>query len=481
MKPIPKGKPVQSKISQEMLGDALIILEFLNNFGEVFELYDDFPHGFDYDLLENALYSNSCDSALCNLLLFFLDSIFKCFDEETFDDVNEENESINDDLAVPNDSDDEEVGLDQLYNQQTTEDSDREAVALLSDNFAKLVKTVQGRSVKNIGLDVYTITEMLRLYFLTAGSEHHSKAKFWYQQRGGYTRMDEIGLDFALNEKSILKKLEKTLVYELAAEEKLKILISLCHQLMSHVRFRDITEDNLQKVSVLKGQLRDLQTEENRRIREETSFQWKKRNEDRVKEKAKLEEIKSNILNAQVKDETNACLEKIKMINEAENAKFLNESTAKREAFLKKEKNILNEIYEVMYKCEMYPIGKDRYFRRYWTFKSIPGVFVEDTNDSEEVNILLEGNLNRVYKQQPENSSEDGKDKAQNEIQNHGKSEEYEQSNGKENKLSDLTNLNTSSNQNGQITTKAELSFNELVKAEVFTTDYGKNKSILLH
>merc|ERR1712071_112142 len=40
----------------------------------------------NFDLLENALFSTSCDSALCNLLLFYLDSIFKCYDEETFDD-----------------------------------------------------------------------------------------------------------------------------------------------------------------------------------------------------------------------------------------------------------------------------------------------------------------------------------------------------------------------------------------------------------
>lgn len=44
------------------------------------------------DLLENALFSKSCDSALCNLLLFFLDSIFKCYDEETFEDSNAESE-----------------------------------------------------------------------------------------------------------------------------------------------------------------------------------------------------------------------------------------------------------------------------------------------------------------------------------------------------------------------------------------------------
>jgi bromodomain adjacent to zinc finger domain protein 1A len=78
-----------------------------------------------------------------------------------------------------------------------------------------MVKKIHGRQLKNIGLDVYTISEMLRLYFVTSGAEHLSKTKFWFQQRGGYTRMDECGIDFALNEKEILKKLEVMNVFEL--------------------------------------------------------------------------------------------------------------------------------------------------------------------------------------------------------------------------------------------------------------------------
>ena len=51
------------------------------------------------ELLENALFSKSSDSALCNLLLFYLDSIFKCYDEEAFEEANDsDNESNYEDL-----------------------------------------------------------------------------------------------------------------------------------------------------------------------------------------------------------------------------------------------------------------------------------------------------------------------------------------------------------------------------------------------
>ena len=180
-----------------------------------------------------------------------------------------------------------------MYKDPVKQAEDRESLADLAESFFKLVKNSQGKSVKNIGLDVYTISEMLRLYFITSASPHHSKIKFWFQQRGGYTRMDEVGIDFALNEKLILKKLENVTVFELEPEEKLKILANLCHQLMSQVRFRDLLEDNWQSITSLRAQHRDLLTKENRRIREETSERWKKRLECQAKEKARIEDLKT--------------------------------------------------------------------------------------------------------------------------------------------------------------------------------------------
>lgn len=76
----------------------------------------------------------------------------------------------------------------------------------------------------------------------------------------------------------------------------MKILSTLCHQLISHVRFRDLIEDTFQRVGYLRAQLRDTQTEENKRLREEASDRWKKRLEEKAKQKTKLEEIKTNVV-----------------------------------------------------------------------------------------------------------------------------------------------------------------------------------------
>lgn len=406
---LPQPQPIKSKITQEMFGDAVMILEFLNLFGDLFELKDDFPNGFNYDLLENALFSKSCDSALCNLLLFYLDSIFKCYDEETFDDTNGDSDNESTDDTNFNDSENEEnIGLDHLYHEPVKSVENRDELVTIAESYAKLIKTVQGRSVKNIGLDVYTISEMLRLYFVTSGSAHHTKTKFWYQQRGGYTNMDETGIDFALNEKEILKKLEYMNVYELEPNEKLKILACLCHQLMSHVRFRDLLEDNWQKMSTAKANLRDLQTEENRRLREEASERWKKKMQEKSTNKEKtnrVDEIKSNNERSSLSNDSSSLLE---------NSKQTIESNKKRQEFLKKEKQLLEEINQLQLKCCMTQIGKDRFYRRYWVFKSLPGLFVEE-NDLQHT----ENNDSNLLKEENEIKMEiDGKENINNDPSN---------------------------------------------------------------
>jgi bromodomain adjacent to zinc finger domain protein 1A len=56
---------------------------------------------------------------------------------------------------------------------------------------------------------------MLRLYFLTSGSKYSAKMRYWYQQRGGFTVADDVGVEFSLCESVILNKLVSNNIYEL--------------------------------------------------------------------------------------------------------------------------------------------------------------------------------------------------------------------------------------------------------------------------
>uniref|UniRef100_A0A8C2KX75 Bromodomain adjacent to zinc finger domain protein 1A n=1 Tax=Cyprinus carpio TaxID=7962 RepID=A0A8C2KX75_CYPCA len=79
---LPEPLPVKTRLPPELFGDALMVLEFLNAFGELFDLKDEFPDGVTLEVLEEALVGSDPEGPLCELLFFFLSAIFQALAEE---------------------------------------------------------------------------------------------------------------------------------------------------------------------------------------------------------------------------------------------------------------------------------------------------------------------------------------------------------------------------------------------------------------
>uniref|UniRef100_A0A3Q4I166 Bromodomain adjacent to zinc finger domain protein 1A-like n=1 Tax=Neolamprologus brichardi TaxID=32507 RepID=A0A3Q4I166_NEOBR len=79
---LPRPIPVKTRLPAELFGDALMVLEFLQAFGEAFDLKDEFPDGVSLEVLEEALVGSDPEGPLCELLFFFLTAIFQALDEE---------------------------------------------------------------------------------------------------------------------------------------------------------------------------------------------------------------------------------------------------------------------------------------------------------------------------------------------------------------------------------------------------------------
>ena len=70
------------------------------------------------------------------------------------------------------------------------------------------VISYSGVSLRQLDLDNFTATEILRLHFLGSGGEGStSDAKFRWQQRGGYVSSDDAGLEFRREQPDILQAL----------------------------------------------------------------------------------------------------------------------------------------------------------------------------------------------------------------------------------------------------------------------------------
>ena len=58
---LPAGLPVKTRLPPELFGDALMVLEFLQAFGELFDLKDEFPEG----ITLGQCFSNSLPGPPC--------------------------------------------------------------------------------------------------------------------------------------------------------------------------------------------------------------------------------------------------------------------------------------------------------------------------------------------------------------------------------------------------------------------------------
>uniref|UniRef100_A0A672PC43 Bromodomain adjacent to zinc finger domain protein 1A n=1 Tax=Sinocyclocheilus grahami TaxID=75366 RepID=A0A672PC43_SINGR len=261
LKELPKPLPVKTRLPPELFGDALMVLEFLNAFGELFDLKDEFPDGVTLEVLEEALVGSDPEGPLCELLFFFLSAIFQALAEE-------QEEVAKDQVAEADTKDLSEA----LEDDADPTQSAINAVATLAAAWPQLH---QGCSLKQLDLDSCTLSEILRLHILASGADCMStNAKFRYQKQGGFGSTDDPCVELRLSNQCLLKKLSCTAVYDLLPGEKLKILHSLCGKLLTLVSTRDFIEDNADEQRSAKQELRELKAEQHRREREEAAERY---------------------------------------------------------------------------------------------------------------------------------------------------------------------------------------------------------------
>ncbi|XP_073067463.1 bromodomain adjacent to zinc finger domain protein 1A isoform X5 [Manis javanica] len=286
LKELPEPTPVKTRLPPEIFGDALMVLEFLNAFGELFDLQDEFPEGVTLEVLEEALVGNDSEGPLCELLFFFLTAIFQA--------IAEEEEEVAKEQITDADTKDLTEALD--------EDADptKSALSAVASLAAAWPQLHQGCSLKSLDLDSCTLSEILRLHILASGADVTSaNAKYRYQKRGGFDATDDACMELRLSNPSLVKKLSSTSVYDLTPGEKMKILHALCGKLLTLVSARDFIEDYVDILRQAKQEFRELKAEQHRKEREEAAARIRKRKEEKLKEqeqkmKEKQEKLKED-------------------------------------------------------------------------------------------------------------------------------------------------------------------------------------------
>uniref|UniRef100_A0A2K6MPQ7 Bromodomain adjacent to zinc finger domain protein 1A n=1 Tax=Rhinopithecus bieti TaxID=61621 RepID=A0A2K6MPQ7_RHIBE len=422
LKELPEPTPVKTRLPPEIFGDALMVLEFLNAFGELFDLQDEFPDGVTLEVLEEALVGNDSEGPLCELLFFFLTAIFQAIAEE-----------------------EEEVAKEQLTDADT-----------------------KGCSLKSLDLDSCTLSEILRLHILASGADVTSaNAKYRYQKRGGFDATDDACMELRLSNPSLVKKLSSTSVYDLTPGEKMKILHALCGKLLTLVSTRDFIEDYVDILRQAKQEFRELKAEQHRKEREEAAARIRKRKEEKLKEqeqkmkekqeKLKEDEQRNSTADTSVGEEEREDFDTSTESKDTEQKELdqdmvtededdpgshkrgrrgkrgqngfkeftrqeeincvtrepltAEEDEALKQEHQRKEKELLEKIQSAIACTNIFPLGRDRMYRRYWIFPSIPGLFIEEDYSGLTEDMLLprpSSFQNNVQSQDPQVSTKTG-------------------------------------------------------------------------
>nr|XP_060615266.1 bromodomain adjacent to zinc finger domain protein 1A [Anolis sagrei ordinatus] len=430
LKELPLPTPVKTRLPPEIFGDAVMVLEFLHAFGELFDLQDEFPDGVSLEVLEEALVGNDSEGPLCELLFFFLTAIFQAMTEE-----------------------EEEVAKDQIVDAETKdltealdEDADptKSALSAVATLAAAWPQLHQGCNLKNLDLDSCTLSEILRLHILASGADVTSaNAKYRYQKRGGFDATDDACMELRQSNPGLLKKLSSTSVYDLSSGEKMKILHALCGKLLTLVSTRDFIEDSVEVLRQAKQEFRELKAEQHRKVKEAAAARIRKKKEERLKgreqkmkekqEKLKEEqripsvevtigeeeqeeldtsteskdvETKEQDLDAVTDDEEDLVPNKKKRGRRGQNgfkdlARQIETTSEKcepltpeeeevlRQEQLTKESELMEKIQKATVCTNISPLGRDRLYRRYWLFPSVPGLFVEEDYSGLTEDMLL--------------------------------------------------------------------------------------------
>merc|ERR1712013_219703 len=126
-----------------------------------------------------------------------------------------------------------------------------------------------GLSLREVHLDQWSITEVLRLHLEGSGGYRGWNLQNWrHNNRGGFKLQDDPGFQFCLDEPQIIGSLREKSVFELNVSEKLKILMCMVNQMLSFAGVRDEIDTRNENVWETRVELRRCRADENKRIKE---------------------------------------------------------------------------------------------------------------------------------------------------------------------------------------------------------------------
>merc|ERR1712242_126881 len=283
---------------------------------------------------ESALVeTEAVDGGFYDILSFMLVSLFDLQLEEE-----EEAKAFNDDTV----NDELDTGL-------TGKDQDVANAIKLATETQFYTKKNLGLTLREVHLDQWSITEVLRLHFESSGAFRGRNLQNWrYNQRGGWKLTDDPGFQFCKENPQILASLQDKSVFELGVTDKLKVLTAMMNQMLTFAGVRDELDNRMENIFETRMELRSCNAEENKRLLELERVRIKNKKEDVNTALPKTTRQQEKAIVAKEKEEMDKQIQKDK----------------KREQYLEESEKLAAALAAYQRSVTVHCLGRDRAFRR---------------------------------------------------------------------------------------------------------------------
>ncbi len=315
---------------------------------------------------------------------------------------------------------DEVVPMDDLDEAVKSLDVRVETIKAAAVGHSQWTYVTQHLPLHEVVIDAYTVTEVLRLHFLSCGGYKYSGNRNWFRhsRRGGFNDTDDPSMSLRLLRSDICSKLALTPIYSLSPQDKLEVLSCLCSQLLTYSVAREFIDESKARAKKARRLIKEIQFSEERRKKDERKAKLKKQQEEEQKQVVAEKVVdgtgggvKEEVVNTVTELDPEKPLGDKEESNSGPEPQTKSEESSKpcpappsgvslqeipmdqggdgddkaRDHQLKIEKEILHHqevLREASGLVNIQPIGYDRYHRRYMLFPSMHGLFVEDLGHS---------------------------------------------------------------------------------------------------
>lgn len=203
------------------------------------------------DLIEEALLSADIQGPLYDIVKFLLQAVFAAMEEDNELKVSlSEGTRSNCHSPVPQDSSDNADtvnNVDKDEEQDEKQDGGSLSRVKLSDASLNALWPLQhqGVTLNELVLNSYTLSEVLRLHFLSAGGyqDDSERRTLRYQRRGGYSDKDNPSVTFRTENTALLDSLKHKSLFDMDVKNRILILKGLCSELLTFTMTRDAIEE----------------------------------------------------------------------------------------------------------------------------------------------------------------------------------------------------------------------------------------------